>query len=314
MKPPRMLVGCMPLGGSWDDTPHDPARVDPALRLIDTALEAGLTAFDHADIYCRGKSETVFGLAMKQRPALRDHIFLQSKCGIRFANDPSPGSPQRYDFSREHILASVDGSLRRLQTDRLDTLLLHRPDALAEPEEIASAFDELRRAGKVLDFGVSNHNAAQMERLAAALPFPLFTNQLEFSLRRHELVSDGFLTDRPDAAYTASHGLLDACLRLGVGLQAWGPLAQGRLFNPGPDAPLAEHELASALHRLAEHRGADPETVAMAWILRHPARIAPVTGTCNPDRLRKCAAALDLVLSREEWYGLLHAARGGPLP
>ena len=309
-----MLVGCMPLGGTWDDTPHDPARVDTTLSLIDTAIEAGLTAFDHADIYCRGKSETVFGLALQQRPGLRDHIFLQSKCGIRFANDPAPGAPQRYDFSRAHIVASVDAILSRLQTDRLDALLLHRPDALAEPEEIAAAFDELLRAGKVLHFGVSNHNAAQVERLAAALSVPLFANQVEFSLLRHELVSDGFLANRPDAAYTGSHGLLDTCQRLGVGLQAWGPLAQGKLVNPGPDDPLALHELSAALRRLAAANETDPETVAIAWILRHPARIAPVTGTSDPARLLRCAAALDLVLTREEWYGLLHAARGRPLP
>ncbi|MFO1520776.1 MAG: aldo/keto reductase [Kiritimatiellia bacterium] len=266
MKLPAMLVGCMPSAGPGTTRRTIPrARVDAALRLIDAALEAGLTAFDHADIYCRGKSETVFGLALKQRPALRDHIFLQSKCGIRFANEPSPGSPQRYDFSREHILASVDGSLRRLQTDRLDALPLHRPDALAEPEEIASAFDELRRAGKVLDFGVSNHNAAQMERLAAALPFPLLANQLEFSLR--EAWNSSATDSQPTAIDAATPparaaGHLPAPRRGRTGLC---PLAQGRLSNPGPDAPLAEHELAGALHRLAAHRArVDPETVAMA--------------------------------------------------
>ena len=314
MNIPRMLVGCMPLGGSWDDKPYTREHVTRTQHIIDAAMELGLTAFDHADIYCRGKSETVFGLALRQRPGLRDQIFLQSKCGIRFAHDSAPGVPHRYDFSREHILVSVEGILRRLQTDRLDSLLLHRPDLLAEPEEIAAAFDELAASGKVLQFGVSNHNGPRLERLAATVRQPLFANQVEFSLKRHELVSDEILTDRLEARYTASHGLLETCARLGACIQAWGPLAQGSLITPGPEAPLQEQQLAAAIRRLAEEHGSEPEAIAIAWILRHPARISPITGTSHPARLKKCAAARNLSLSREDWYRLLQAARGVPLP
>ena len=161
----RLAYGCMNIGARWDDAPLTGAEKTAAVEVVAAAYEAGITLFDHADIYTRGKSEAVFAEMWQAIPGLRSEIVLQSKCGIRFADDPHPGVPARYDFSYEHIIASVDGSLRRLRTDYLDILLLHRPDPLAEPDEVARAFDRLHTDGKVHYFGVSNHTAAQIELL-----------------------------------------------------------------------------------------------------------------------------------------------------
>ncbi len=170
----------MGLGGGWNDKPHDVNHVKQARIAVDAALEAGIRLFDHADIYACGKAESVFGELLKSEPGLREHLFIQTKCGIRLPGDP-PGSKQgRYDFSRGHILHAVENSLKRLQLESIDLLLLHRPDPLVEPEEVAGAFEELKKSGKVKEFGVSNHTPAQMSLLRKYLPMPLKVNQVEF--------------------------------------------------------------------------------------------------------------------------------------
>ncbi|HYM87054.1 MAG TPA: aldo/keto reductase, partial [Pseudoxanthomonas sp.] len=161
----RIAYGCMHLSQAWDATAITADEISTTLRQVDTALEQGITLFDHADIYARGKSEQLFGEALRQIPELRGRIVLQSKCGIRFADDPQPGVPARYDFSHQHIVGSVEGILQRLSTGHLDLLLLHRPDPLAQPQEVARAFDDLQRSGKVRHFGVSNHSASQISLL-----------------------------------------------------------------------------------------------------------------------------------------------------
>lgn len=307
----RIGHGCMQIGGQWDTSPLTQAERTRAAALLDAAVELGITLFDHADIYTRGKSETVFGEALKQRPGLRDQIVLQSKCGIRFPDDPRPGDPGRYDFSREHILNTVEGSLRRLQTDHLDVLLLHRPDPLVEPEEVARAFDELKAAGKVRYFGVSNHTPGQMALLQKYVDEPIVVNQLELNLLHSEMIEDGVLANQSANHYTGQTGILDYCRLHGILIQAWSPVANGRLIDPPRNADERTRQAAAAVAALAQAKGTTREAIALAWLMRHPAGVQPIVGTTKVERLRDSALADEVTLSREEWYGLWVAARGG---
>lgn len=310
----RLAYGCMHLGGPWEaETLSDEVR-RRAAEAVQTALEVGINLFDHADIYSRGKSEAVFGELLKAGLVRRDEIVLQTKCGIRFKDDP-PGAPQRYDFSYEHIVRSVEGSLRRLQTDYVDLLLLHRPDPLMEPEEVARAFDELHRGGKVRYFGVSNHTAAQMALLARYVDQPLVVNQLELSLLHAHLIEDGIVANHDDApAYAGVTGLLDYCRLHDVLVQAWSPVAKGHLIDPPAEADGRTLRAAEAVAQLAEARQTTREAIALAWLLRHPAPIQPIIGTLRPERIRASAQADAIRLTREEWYALLTAARGERVP
>jgi len=305
----------MGLGGGWSAGPLEAGQVAAAHAAVDAALEAGITVFDHADIYAHGKAEEAFGRVLAERPGLRDRIRLQTKCGIRL---PAAGQVGWYDSSREAVIARVEDSLRRLGTDRIDTLLIHRPDPLAHPEDIAAAFAQLQEQGKVGRLGVSNMSAEQMRWLQSALPGPLAANQLEMSLYRSEWLESGVLVNHPEAAGLGfPHGALEYCQANGVELQAWGPLAQGRYSGAagtaetGPDAATAE--LVSAL---AVEKGCAPEAVVLGWLMRHPAGIRPVVGTSNPDRIRACAAAEQVAqaMTRPEWYSLWVSARGRALP
>ena len=309
----RLGYGCMQMGGQWDGSPLTQAERTRAAALLDAALEAGITLFDHADIYTRGKSEAVFGEVLAQRPGLRQQILLQSKCGIRFADDPTPGVVGRFDFSAAHIQRAVEGSLRRLQTDYLDVLLLHRPDPLVEPEEVAQAFDALHAAGQVRYFGVSNHTPGQMALLQKYLRQPLVANQLELNLLHSEMIEDGVLANQTANHYTGQTGILDYCRLHGILIQAWAPVANGRLIDPPRGADERTRKAAAAVKQLAEAKGTSREAIALAWLLRHPARVQPIVGTTNAERLRQSALADSVTLSREEWYGLWVAARG-PMP
>ena len=302
----RIACGCMNLSRAGDDGAITAAEISATLGLVETALEQGISLFDHADIYAHGKCEQLFGEAMRRIPGLRDRIVLQSKCGIRVAGDPETGSPARYDFSRGHIVRSVEGTLKRLDTDRLDVLLLHRPDPLMEPDEVARAFDHLQESGKVLHFGVSNHNASQISLLQEHLEQPLVVNQVELSLLHHQMISDGILFNQPGD--TGAGRTLDFCREYGIMVQAWSPLAGGRLFA----GAVAEDFLPASelVAQLAEAKKAAPEAILLAWLLKHPAGIQPIVGTTQPDRLVVCCQADTVELSREEWYALLAAARG----
>ncbi len=318
----RLAYGCMKIGGAWDHTPlTDEIRRD-AGAVVGAALDAGINFFDHADIYTCGKSETVFGRILQETPGLRDRVVLQSKVGIRFPNDAYlSGEPARYDFSRAHILRSTEAILRRLQTDRLDILLLHRPDPLCEPAEVAAAFDELHTAGKVRHFGVSNHNPAQIDLLRQHVRQPLVVNQLEFSLAQPALVTEGFSVNQAGAGAVSglATGVLDYCRMHGILVQPWSPVGGGRLLRaaaaPAPGAasdPLAA--AATLVAELAAAKGTTAEAILLAWILRHPAGMQPVIGTTRAERVRASAPADDIELSREEWYALLAAARGKNVP
>jgi len=272
--------------------------------LIHTALEAGVNHFDHADIYGDGQSEATFGKVLNKNPELRDQIILQSKCGI---------GKGYYDSSRNHIINSVEESLNRLKSEYLDVLLLHRPDTLIEPEEVAEAFSYLYDSGKVRHFGVSNYNAMQMEMLSQSTEKPLVINQLQFSLMHTALIDAGLhVNTGQHEAVNRDGSVLEYCRLKGITIQAWSPLANRQ--NTGTLLNHDEYpELNRLLDRMAEARNVTPSAVALAWILRHPAGIRPVVGTTQPGRLKELAGSSDVMLNRQEWYALYHAA-GNQLP
>ena len=290
---PTVVLGCMRIA----DRPI--SQID---CLIHTALECGITMFDHADIYGKGRSEALFGEILKVQPGLRDGMILQSKCGIR------PGS---YDFTREHILTSAEQSLRRLNTDHLDLLLFHRPDALAEQEEFARAVRELKDSGKVLQFGVSNMNPAQITLLESWSGEPLVADQMQLSLMHADLVTSGMNVNTGNDQDSGST-LLPWCRRTGRTLQAWSPLQYG-MFKGCFVGNEKFSELNTALDRLAPEYGVTPGALALAWILRIPGSIQVILGAADPGHVRGAAAAAHVDLSRQHWYELYRAA-GGYLP
>lgn len=313
----RIAYGCMPLGGSWDNKPISEETTRNAIRSIRAALDQGINFYDHADIYCRGKSEQVFSHIWHEMPGLRSQVYIQSKCGIRFNGDPDPASPHRFDFSYDHIIQSVEGSLRRLKTDYLDVLLLHRPDPLVEPEEVAQAFDALHTAGKVRWFGVSNHTAAQLEFLRHYLNQPIVANQVAFNLIHTHMLDEGIIFNQNNARLTRNEGTIEYCRLHNITLQSWGSMAWGALTGrPVGNQEPADHILKTStlVSSMAKEKGVTPEAILIAWILRHPARIQAVIGTTHPDRIAACSQGDTLELSREEWYRLFTMGRGEALP
>ncbi|MFD4144305.1 aldo/keto reductase family oxidoreductase [Streptomyces sp. NPDC058572] len=308
----RLLYGCMGLGGSWDTEPYGASDIAAAEAAVEAALDSGVTTFDHADIYRHGKAEAVFGEVLDRTPGLRERIVVQTKCGIRLADAERPGI---YDLRAASIVRRVEESLARLRTDVIDVLLLHRPDPLADPDDIAEALTSLHRQGLVRQFGVSNMGAAQVAPLQARLDVPLVANQLEMSLRRRDWLEAGVLVNTPEAAAEGfPFGTLEFCRENGIALQAWGSLAQGR-FTGRQETP-DEHATAQLIRSLADKKGTTPETILLWWLQRHPARIAPVIGSARPERIRACrdAALREVDLTHEEWYALWLTARGAPLP
>ena len=291
----RLVYGCMRICGDGSSSDLEKGR-----RAIRAALDAGYTQFDHADIYAGGQSETLFGELLRETPSLRDGIVLIDKCGIRAAGSPNADSPKRYDFSKKHIVASVNGSLERLGTEKIDLLLLHRPDFLMRPDEVAAAFAELHRDGKVGHLGVSNFSPSQVDLLQSALDAPLLVNQVELNLHNIERLHDG---------------TLDQCLRLGMTPQAWCPVA-GIAYTAWGNTFSADDEsrLRAEVDRQAQKYGCSDTQLALAWILAHPATIAPIVGSTTPSRIADYVSALDVPYSREDWYRLLEARNGSPVP
>jgi predicted oxidoreductase len=274
-----------------------------AERFIKTALDLGVNFFDHADVYGGGACESLFADACRSYP--RDKLILQSKCGIR------PGVA--FDFSKEHILSAVDGILKRLKTEYLDVLLLHRPDALVEPEEVADAFDALYNNGKVRNFGVSNQNPFQIQLLQKFLNQPILVNQLQLSVTNANMISAGMHVNMlDDSAINRDGSVLDFCRLNDITIQAWSPFQFG--FFEGVFLGNEKFsELNAKIHEVAEKYGVSDMTIAIAWILRHPAHIQPVTGTTNEKRLADCAKAAEITLDRDEWYAIYLSA-GNILP
>lgn len=309
----RLVFGCMGLGGSWDSQPVTEAHITHAHAAVEAALEIGITLFDHADIYTLGKAEVVFGALLKRDPSLRERLLLQSKCGIRFGDEQGP---KRYDLSREYILASVDGILSRLGIDYLDTLLLHRPDPLLDPSEVAEAWLQLKQSGKVRHLGVSNMHSGQMALLQRYLPDPLIANQLEMSLLQHDWIDNATCFNNDQGLGTRQWGdTLEYCHLNQVQIQAWGALGKGWFSGAAPqEAPQAVHATATLVQQLAHQYGVASESIVLTWLLQHPARIQPVIGTSHPGRIRACGAAEQVKLSRGEWYQLYVTIRGTELP
>jgi predicted oxidoreductase len=275
-----------------------------AERFIQAALEEGANFFEHADIYGKGRCEELFAEAIQMSPSVRDKIILQSKCGIR---------PGMFDFSKEHIVNSVDGILRRLKTDYLDVLLLHRPDTLVEPEEVAEAFDLLESSGKVRHFGVSNQNPMQIQLLKKSVKQPIVANQLQLSITNATMISQGFNVNMGnDSAVNRDGSVLDFCRLHDITIQPWSPFQYGffeGVFLGNEKFP----ELNKKIDEIAAKYEVSNTTIAVAWLLRHPANMQPVIGTMNIERMKDCCRAADIRLTREEWYGIFRSA-GNILP
>lgn len=299
---PLGKTGLMVPNVSWGCMRMNDLSVNEASNMIQKALDLGINFFDHADIYGGGKSEEIFAKAIDMKPSIREKITIQTKAGIRKGY---------YDFSRKHILEAVDGSLKRLQTDYIDVLLLHRPDALMDPQEVAEAFDELEQSGKVRHFGVSNHNPLQIELLKKYVKQDLVANQLQFSVMHTGMIDTGINvnTKHPNSLdHDAS--TLDYCRLNDITIQPWSPVhAKDGVFLNNPQYK----DLNDKLTEIGKKYDLDNEAAAIAWILRHPANMQVILGTMNPDRLDNYAKASEAELSRQDWYEIYRTA-GNPIP
>jgi predicted oxidoreductase len=272
--------------------------------LIHTAMDEGINFFDHADVYGDGKCEEKFSEALDMNSSLRKKMILQTKCGIR---------KDCFDFSKEHILEAVDGSLKRLRTDYLDVLLLHRPDALAEPEEVAEAFTILETSGKVKYFGVSNQNPMQIELLRKFVKQKILFNQLQLSITNTGMIDAGINVNMQiDRSINRDGSILDYCRLKDIIIQPWSPFQYGffeGVFLDNSKFP----ELNQKINAIAADKGVTNTAIAIAWLLRHPAHMQPILGTTNPDRVKDACKASDVTLTRQEWYQIYLAA-GNKLP
>ena len=292
----QLILGCMRINESGKNP----------VETIQTAYDHGINFFDHADIYGDGECETIFSKALKETSISRSDIYLQSKVGIKPAI--------AFDFSKQHIIEAVEGSLKRLDTDYLDALLLHRPDTLVEPEEVAEAFSQLEKAGKVRAFGVSNQNPGQIELLKTAVKQPLNINQLQFGLKHTGMIDTGINVNMENqAGLVRDGGILEYSRIHDMTIQAWSPFQYG--FFEGVFVGNDEKfpELNARLLELAEQYKVTPSGIAVAFINRHPAKFQTVLGTMTPSRIIEATEAADIVLTREEWYSLYMAA-GNILP
>ena len=279
-----------------ENTPEDRAKGKRAIR---AALDAGYNHFDHADIYAGGECESLFSEVLAESPGLREQIIITGKCGIRLAGEPEDSSPQRYDFSYQYIVDSVEASLQRLGSSYLDLLLLHRPDYLFNAAEVATAFATLQENGRVRHFGVSNFRPSQLSLLQSQCRWPLLANQVEINIHNIDVLLDG---------------TLDQCQQEKISPMAWCPLggvaypAWGNTFSAEDEA-----RIRGEFDRQAENYGEEPWVVMLAWLLRHPSGILPIIGSTNPERIRAATRALDMDYSREDWYRLLQARNGHPV-
>ncbi|MDN6709957.1 MAG: aldo/keto reductase [Tetragenococcus halophilus] len=289
---PSVILGCMRMNSATEPE-----------KVLQIAVEHGITFFDHADIYGNGECEQVFANSLAKTSIKREDLFIQSKCGI------VPG--EMYDFSKEHIVQAVNGSLKRLQTDYLDALLLHRPDTLMEPEEVAAAFDELATQGKVRHFGVSNHNPMQIKLLQKTVQQPLEANQLQFGLMHTGMIDEGLYVNRKETQASERDGEILEFSRLeNMTIQAWSPYQASsvkEVFINNDRFP----ELNQKLAELAEKYHTTPNGLASAWVLRHPANMQIIAGTMNSKRIEEIAQASEIQLSRKDWYQLYLSAGNG---
>lgn len=293
----NIAMGCMRING---------LSASDAEKMVRTAINEGVNFFDHADIYGGNHAcEAHFGNSVALSASQREQIYIQTKCGIR---------PGLYDFSKEHIIKQAEDSLKALKTDYIDILLLHRPDTLMEPEEVAEAFCALHSAGKVRHFGVSNHTPLQMELLQKYIPYKLIANQLQLSVAHTPMIDSGMAANMAiDQSIDRTGGVLEYCRIKDITIQAWSPFQQG--FFGGPFLGDMEHfaELNQVISRIAEKYGVTDTTIAIAFLTRHPANIQVILGTMNTQRFTDACKASELYLTREEWYEIYKAA-GNKIP
>lgn len=304
LKVSRLAYGNMRSVGTWNPSEVTAEKMATAVKAHIAAYEAGYTHFDSADIYCSGECEKALGKTLKQVKGMRKHITIATKCGIRFAGDPTPDAPHRYDFSAEHILWSCDNSLKNLGIERIDLYYLHRPDLLMNPPEIAKAFHKLKKAGKVKHFGVSNFSPTFVSALQAHLDYPIVANQVEIHPARLDCFTDG---------------TLDQCIEQNITPLAWSPLAggwlgSGRELDPNHKDYERRKRIIDAVDAIANEHGVSRTVCVLAWLLKHPSKIVPVIGSVNPENIIDAAKADDVELTREQWYKILLAARGKALP
>jgi predicted oxidoreductase len=300
----RLAFGCWRLLGVNSPEEVTAERAAAAHAALVAAFEAGYTLFDLADVYSMGAAEIALGKTLKEVSGMRDRIVVASKCGVRKKGDPDTDAPYRYDFSKDYIVSSCEGSLRRLSLESLDLFMLHRPDWLCDPAEVAAAFSHLKAQGKAREFGVSNFNPTQRAALQKACPMPLVVNQVEISLLQLAAFQDG---------------TLDQCVSERITPMAWSPLNGGRLVeelpininSPGHAQRIGVRE---ELERIARRHDSSRKNIALAWLLKHPAKIQPVIGSSKPENIRDAVKATEVNLSREEWYTLLETALGQRLP
>lgn len=290
-----IALGCMRI---------DRLSVDALEKLVEVALSLGINFFDHADIYGGGQSEIIFGEVLKRNPQWREKMIIQSKCGIRNGY---------YDLSKAHIISSVEASLKHLQTDYLDVLLLHRPDALMDPAEIGEAFESLYKRGIVKAFGVSNMTPGQIRLIQKHSEFPMLFNQLQFNVVHSGMIDSGIYANMKDAsAIDYDGGVLDYCRVNDITIQCWSILQASWTEGSYLDHPNYE-ALNLLLKSLGEKYNVSPSAIATAWILRHPAGMQAIAGTTTPENLRKIAQATTITLSRQDWYALYKSV-GRQLP
>ncbi len=310
----RIAYGSMKLGETWDATPiTDRARTN-APKILHTVVDQGINLIDMADIYMWGKSDTLIGEVIAKDPGFRDKVLLQAKGGIILSGQIHDGSATVYDFSYEHLMDSINTTLKRLNTDHVDTFILHRPDALVEPEEVARAFDEMHSTGKVRYFGVSNHTTQQLELLKKYVNQPIVINQIQLSLLHNGLIDDGLRFNNKGLSYTSTQGTLDYCRLHDMVIQAWSPVAKGIIFDPPNDAPENVKALAEEVTRLAEKYDTTKEGIVLGWLLRHPAIIQPIVGTVTQHRIINSVKADTVEITKLEWYTLLAKANGKNVP
>ena len=301
LKVSQLAYGCMRISRTWDPAKITPEFVDQGVASLLAAYDAGYTLFDHADIYGRGECEKIHGIALERNPSLRASTIIATKCGIRFGGDPEPGSPHRYDFSKEHILWSAEQSLRRLKVDTIDVYQLHRPDILMNPDDVCEAFTQLYESGKVRWFGVSNFLPSFVSLLQSRLPYPLLVNQVEVHAGRLDCFVDG---------------TLDQCIEKKMTPLSWSPLGGGWLGDSTTESvedPVKLNVLAK-LDAIREKYGISRTAMSLAWLLKHPSGIIPIVGSTNPSRIRDAVNSTEVNLTREEWYEIYVAARGVGLP
>ena len=304
LKSSRIAYGCWRIAGSWNPAEVTPESEAIGKRAVNTAFDLGYSFFDTADVYGRGIAERLLGQVLKETPAMRDKIVIATKCGIRPKGNPSPDSPARWDFSADYLVAACEASLRRMGIDAVDIFMLHRPDYLADPQEIAKAFTLLRDSGKARFFGISNFRPTLVTAVQVTCPMPVIVHEVEISLAQMSSFTDG---------------TLDQCLIERITPLAWSPLAGGLLGGGAKRLLTAQQKyrtdpIIAVLDEIAKARGVTRTVIALAWLLKHPAKILPIIGTTNPERIREALQSTEQELGREDWYRLLEAARGEPLP